>query len=224
MKREALILAVLVCFLSGVVNLVELAAETKKDVHKFKDTSENSKVLVRDMLKSSEYKQALREARQAGPKGPAARGKVRVYPKQAYATDVIIKPGMDPSASIKVGAVFVDLGKALEGQPTPLGIIMVGRGDGKYHALRLTSTLEPGDAPMASLVDMNGKVVLDSSVSILKKSPLKIVPNGAKVVSDSEDVLVLLSNKRTGEVYTLVIPAEVFVKIFGRLQESEEGN
>jgi hypothetical protein len=233
MARKVLTLAVLICFLIGIANLMANSAEDdKSDPKSFKKASKADNKLKKSILKSRAYKQVYNEIKAMGKKGPAAaRKRLRVYPKQAVASEITIneqsRQGPHIPRQIEVAAISVYSGGELQGQPTPIGIIMVGTGDGKYQAIRVTAEIGKDGKPMSSLVGTEGKVkgksVYDSPIDILSKSHLKVKKNGTAISTNGNEVLVLI--KRNGETYALVIPAEVFVELLGRLGSGsgEEG-
>jgi hypothetical protein len=232
MKKKVLTLAVLISFLIGIVSLIAPnLATAKKDPKSFKKASKPDEKLKKDILKSREYKQAYKEISATGRKGPgAARQRLRVYPKQAVATEIFIneksRTGPIPR-QIEIGAVSVYSGAKLQNQPTTAGLVMVGTGDGKYQALKVTAEIGKDGKPTSSLVGMEGKSkgksVYDSQLDVLNKSPLRIKKNGTTIATDGDEVLILIS--RNGETYALVIPSEVFVELLGRVGSgsSEEG-
>lgn len=214
MKRKALTLMLLICFLIGIVSIMELAAQTK-DSKSFKKESEPNVRAKTEMLKTREYRQILKDVKASGRKGLASGQRLRVYPKEASASEVNINEkgrGGPIARTVKVGAVFVDSGGSLGEAPAPVGILMIGEGK-NHRGLKLTVEVKDGN-PMASLVDAKGKSIHDASIEILEKSHLKVRPNGTAIAVDNDDVLVLLSD-RDGKTYALVIPSEVIVELLG---------
>ncbi|MBI1930468.1 hypothetical protein HYR99_40250 [Candidatus Poribacteria bacterium] len=214
MAKKVLTLAALMGFFIGIASLVgphlATAQQSKKDPQNFKRASEPDEKLKQDMLKSREYQQIYREIKATGRKGPAAaRERLRVYPKEAVASEITINernPQGSITRQIQVGVVSVDSGGDVQSQPTSVGIIMVGV-NGKYKALRLTGEIGQEGKPTGSLVDMKGKSIYESPLTILEKPHLKIKPNGSAIATDGDEVLILISGKRRGENYAIVVPS-----------------
>jgi hypothetical protein len=221
MKKKFLTLAVLICFLISVANLMAADYYTaKKEPKDFKDASKLDKEIKDNILKSREYKRAYQEIKAMGRKGPAAaRQRLRVYPKQAIASEITINergPTGLLHRRIEIGSVLVDSGGSVGNEPTPIGILMVRESNEDFQALKLTAKIGKDGKPVTSLMDAKGKSAFDTQLEILNNSPMKIKPNGTLIATDRNEVLILMSRKRTGETYALVVPSEAFVKILGR--------
>ena len=237
MKKRVLTLATLigvfitVSLIAPHVATAQQATPSKKDPRSFKKASKSDDRIKKDMLKSREYKQVYSGIKSKGAKGPAAaRQRLRVYPKEAIATEVTViertrqNPNPVPRL-VQIGVVFVDSGGDLGAQSTPVGIVMVGTDRGKYKPLTLMAGIGKDGEPTSSLVDAKGKSIFDSPISVLDKPLLRVKPNGTAVSMDNEgNVLIVMSRKRTGKTLALVVPSEVWIQIIGRYGVSAQQN
>ena len=147
---------------------------------------------------------------------------------------------------MNIGGVFVDSGKELGKDPTPVGIIMMGLDNQEYQysirgntledstrfngisdtnwdlALKLMAKKEKDGKFTVSLVNSKGKSIYDSTlVDISKKSHIKGKANGIAIGANynTGDIMFAINMGRRGKTLSIGVPSEVWTKHIDNLSQ-----
>ena len=164
---------------------------SKKNFKQFKKLRYNN-VLAKDILKSPNYREIHRQIISTGRKGVASRNRLKVYYKVIIATNSSKLPrssvtgnfsvrlrlkakqqiNYSKNTSMKIGGVFVDSGKELGKDPTPVGIIMMGLDNQEYQYSIRGNTLEDSTR-FNGISDTNWDLALKLMAKKEKDKPLQ---------------------------------------------------